>query len=621
MSANPPGITPVGLTLPLNDARSGSWRSVDRMLRAMDLTLAGFALLVLAIPMGLTFWTGRRTRVLVNGQFGRPFERSIWRPSAGHLGRLGRCLRALGPGRWVLLVHILRGQMAFVGPRARIVGEPVPVATLGVRPGLVNPWFIRRRTRVDFGTEAQADADYLAHRGVGHDLGLLVRGILVALLPKPLEQFPIRVRVGDVGFDNLDMQEALAALDRMLAGTSTQQVMFVNPACVNIAARHRGYRRALSRAALVLPDGIGIKIGSDLLGTPLKQNVNGTDLFPRLCDLLAARGASLFLLGGGAGVAQAVAARIAQEWPQIRVVGARDGYFSVAEEGGVVAQIRSSGADCLLVARGVPAQDLLIDRYLPLLGVKVALGVGGLFDFVSGRLLRAPVWMRETGLEWAFRLLQEPRRLWRRYLVGNLTFMGRIWLQRAGLRQTPNDSVGARRDHFFAKPSYFSEALPDLNPTIDSRSNGPPGMVARGLAALAIGGIALLGSGMRLASRRPASGSDLRFSHLIRLRAELAEVVTGTRCWFGIRRRSPAQWSRLPREWQLILRRQSVGVFHAPAWSDGTEFDEEACAAADVFWAVGSAGTRFWTLVSSVSARVRLRRSVAVGGRESVALK
>ena len=329
----------------------------------------------------------------------------------------------------------------------------------------------------------------------------------------------------------------------------------------------------------------------------------------------------LFLLGGGVGVAQAVATRIAQDWPPIKVVGARDGFFSVAEEGGVVAQIRSSGADCLLVARGVPAQDLLIDRYLPLLGVKVALGVGGLFDFVSGRLLRAPVWMRETGLEWAFRLLQEPRRLWRRYLVGNLTFMGRIWLQRAGLRQSPNDSVGARRDHFFAKPSYFPATLPDLNLTIDSSSNGPPGMVARGLAALAIGGIALLGSGMRLAGRRPASGSDPRFSHLIRLRAELAEVVTGSRCWFGIRRRSPAQWSRLPQEWQLILRRQSVGVFHAPAWTDGTEFDEEACAAADVFWAVGSAGTRFWTLVSGVSARIRLCRSVAVGGRGSMALK
>jgi N-acetylglucosaminyldiphosphoundecaprenol N-acetyl-beta-D-mannosaminyltransferase len=502
-----------------------------------------------------------------------------------------------------------------------MVGEPVPVATLGVRPGLVNPWFIRRRTRVDFGTEAQADADYLAHRSVGHDLGLLVRGILVTFLPKPLEQFPIRVRVGDVGFDNLDMQEALAALDRMLAGTRTQQVMFVNPACVNIAARHRGYRRALSRAALVLPDGIGIKIGSDLLGTPLKQNVNGTDLFPRLCDLLAARGASLFLLGGGAGVAQAVAVRIAQDWPQIRVVGARDGYFSVAEEGGVVAQIRSSGADCLLVARGVPAQDLLIDRYLPLLGVKVALGVGGLFDFVSGRLLRAPVWMRETGLEWAFRLLQEPRRLWRRYLVGNLTFMGRIWLQRAGLRQSPNDSVGARRDHFFAKSSYFSATLPDLDPPIDSSSIVQPGMVARGLAALAIAGIALSGSGMRLVGRRPVSVSDPRFPNLIRLRADLAEVVTGARCWFGIRRRSPAQWARLPREWQLILRRQPVGVFHAPAWSDGTEFDEEACAAADVFWAVGSAGTRFWTLVSGVSARIRLRRSVAFDGRKSVALR
>jgi UDP-N-acetyl-D-mannosaminuronic acid transferase (WecB/TagA/CpsF family) len=113
-------------------------------------------------------------------------------------------------------------------------------------------------------------------------------------------------------------------------------------------------------------------------------------------------------------VAEGVADQIAARWPGLRVAGLRHGYFCAAEEGDVVAQVRDSGADLLLVARGVPSQDLCIDRHLPLLAVKVAMGVGGLFDFASGRIARAPMWMRETGLEWAYRLLQEPGRMWRR---------------------------------------------------------------------------------------------------------------------------------------------------------------------------------------------------------------
>jgi len=261
----------------------------------------------------------------------------------------------------------------------------------------------------------------------------------VALLPRRAPPAPGRVQVGDVAFDNLDMNEAVARLDAMLGGSAPQQVSFVNPYCVNVAAGHRGYRRVLGRAALVLPDGIGIKIGSDMLATPLKQNVNGTDLFPRLCELLQARGDSLFLLGGGPGVAQSVADEISRRWPGVRVAGVRDGFFAVADEGRVAEQVRESGADVLLVARGVPTQDLFIDRYLPLLGVKIAMGVGGLFDFVSGRIDRAPMWMRESGLEWVYRLLQEPGRMWQRYLVGNLTFLARVALQRLGLRRPAGD--------------------------------------------------------------------------------------------------------------------------------------------------------------------------------------
>ena len=412
------------------------------LLRALDVGLAGIALSLLALPLALATFIGRMQRQVVQGRHDTVFERlALTLPHS----RTGRALDALGAAHWPVLLHILRGQMAFVGPRPRPLGEHVSPSILRVRPGLFNPWFIQRRTAVDFGTEEQADAGYLASRGPRHDLGLLMRGAIAALLPPTASRVPGRVQVCDVAFDNLSMSEAIARLRDMLDGTAPQQVGFVNPACVNIAATHRGYRRVLARAGLVLPDGIGIKIGTDLLGTPLKQNVNGTDLFPRLCEMLQARGASIFLLGGQAGVADAVASEIGRRWPELRIAGKRHGYFSPADEGTVADQIRASGADVLLVARGVPLQDIFIDRHLPLLGVKVALGVGGLFDFVSGRVPRAPKWMRETGLEWVYRLAQEPARMWRRYLVGNLSFLARVGLQRVGLRPPAADAVPQTR--------------------------------------------------------------------------------------------------------------------------------------------------------------------------------
>jgi exopolysaccharide biosynthesis WecB/TagA/CpsF family protein len=155
--------------------------------------------------------------------------------------------------------------------------------------------------------------------------------------------------------------------------------------------------------------------------------------------MLDARGASLFLLGGQDGVPQAVAHAVQARWPNLRVAGLRHGFFTPAEEGDVVRQVRDSGADVLLVARGVPMQDLFIDRHLPFFGVKFAMGVGGLFDFVSGRINRAPRWMRDCGLEWVYRLMQEPGRMWQRYLVGNVTFLGRVALQRLGLRRGADD--------------------------------------------------------------------------------------------------------------------------------------------------------------------------------------
>lgn len=415
-------------------------RRLDRQLRALDLTLTSLVLLFLAAPMALGWLVGRPRAVRHWGHTQTHFNRWQFDFSDSFMGQV---LTRLGVAQWPVLLNILTGHMSWVGPKARPVGATLPSfdITHTVRPGLVNIWDLRQRLAVDFGSEHQADLDYLAQRGLRHDAGLLVRALLVSWMPQPRAAAVGRVGVGDVHFDNIDMTQAIAQVSHMLDGHTTQQMCFVNPACVNIAAHDRGYRRVLARAALVLPDGIGIKLAADLLQQPLKQNVNGTDLFPQLCDMLARKGSSLYLLGGQPEVVQRMVQQVQAQWPTLRIAGYRDGFFDMAQEGQVAAEVAASGADVLLVARGVPMQDIFIDRQLHQLGVKVAIGVGGLFDFVSGRINRAPRWMRDTGLEWVYRLAQEPSRMWQRYLVGNFTFLGRIVLQRLGLRRPAGDTA------------------------------------------------------------------------------------------------------------------------------------------------------------------------------------
>ena len=170
----------------------------------------------------------------------------------------------------------------------------------------------------------------------------------------------------------------------------------------------------------------GVRVAGDLLGQPVRDNVNGTDLFPRLAAALEGTGKRIYLLGGRPGVAEGVARWLAKNYPGVELAGWRNGYFSAEEEATVIENIRRSGADMVLVAFGAPRQDLWIRGNLSRLGAKVVIGVGGLFDFFSGRIPRAPRWIRKLGMEWCYRLCHEPKRLWRRYLVGNVVFLARL---------------------------------------------------------------------------------------------------------------------------------------------------------------------------------------------------
>jgi N-acetylglucosaminyldiphosphoundecaprenol N-acetyl-beta-D-mannosaminyltransferase len=407
--------------------------------RSLDAVLAG-ALLAVVAPLALVALVplrGWRPRIAGTPCAGRRGRRFILRVEATDPPRSAFTwlIASCGLARWPVLLSVIAGDVSFVGPRILTATEAGALAPdererFAVRPGLYCYWWLQQRANIDFGTEAEADARYLRERSLGTDASILLRSLVAMPYGRPDGTRRAVEHIAGIRLVNLGMDELVDAIMTAVEKRATTRIAFVNPDCVNIAARDPMYRALLAGSDWVCPDGIGMKIAGRILSRPIRQNLNGTDLFPRLCAALAAGGRSLYLLGARPGVAEAAARWAAQRYPQLRVAGCRSGYFSRDEEAEVVDAIRRSRADVLLVAMGVPLQEMWLKRCLKKSGAVVGIGVGGLFDFYGGRIPRAPLWLREIGGEWVYRLWQEPRRMWRRYLIGNAAFLWRVAKER-----------------------------------------------------------------------------------------------------------------------------------------------------------------------------------------------
>lgn len=229
-----------------------------------------------------------------------------------------------------------------------------------------------------------------------------------------------------VPFRLLSLEQATARIESLLDGSGpTRQVVLANAHTLNLASESEEYRRTITDAALVLRDGLGVEIAVRLAGADPGHNFVGTDFVPAVLRVLAARatGARVFLVGGREGVAAAAAKVLEQRIPGLRIAGTASGYREID---GAIAQIRIARPDVVLVGLGNPLQEEWIQRHRELLDARVAIGVGALFDYLAGRVPRAPRWMRRLRGEWLFRLFVEPRRLWRRYLIGNVRFLVRV---------------------------------------------------------------------------------------------------------------------------------------------------------------------------------------------------
>jgi exopolysaccharide biosynthesis WecB/TagA/CpsF family protein len=199
-------------------------------------------------------------------------------------------------------------------------------------------------------------------------------------------------------------------------------VHFANAHTLNLAWNDPGFRDVLARADVVLNDGVGLDLYARMVGVRFERNFNGTDLVPALLeDIDPADPLRVFLFGGVPGRAEDAARVLEARFPGVLVVGTRDGY---AHEGAIAA-INETSPDLLLVGMGNPLQERWVESARHHLDVGVAMGVGALIDFLSGRVARAPRWMRAARLEWLYRLAREPQRLFRRYVVGNPAFLAR----------------------------------------------------------------------------------------------------------------------------------------------------------------------------------------------------
>lgn len=248
--------------------------------------------------------------------------------------------------------------------------------------------------------------------------------------------------ISGIPIDDLNVEETLDRLEEFVeigrATGKNHQIATVNADFIVKAMSDPELRFLLQESDLLMPDGMPLVWGSRLLGLPMEERVAGSDIVPMLAERAAQKGYSLYLLGAAPGIAQQAAVILQEKFPTLVIAGVNSPpYSSVLEMNAQVVQdIRQANPDILLVAFGNPKQEKWIGMYRHQVNVPVMIGVGATLDFIAGHVSRAPQWMQKNGLEWLFRLAQEPRRLWRRYVLDLFSFgyffVRQWWVMRSG---------------------------------------------------------------------------------------------------------------------------------------------------------------------------------------------
>jgi len=227
-----------------------------------------------------------------------------------------------------------------------------------------------------------------------------------------------------IPFANIKLNEALKLISEKIENGTKDSYYFLNPHAINLSKKDPDFYEILSSNKVNFPDGIGMKLAGVFEKYSLQDNLCGTDLYPNLMKVSQEKSFSVFFLGGSEEVVEKMVQNAKISWPNLRVAGFHHGYFDkVKESDQIVNLINSANPDILLVSFGMPIQEKWIDENFSKINTKAAFATGGLFDFFSGTIQRAPLAWRQVGMEWAYRLFKEPKRMWKRYVIGNPLFL------------------------------------------------------------------------------------------------------------------------------------------------------------------------------------------------------
>ncbi len=248
-----------------------------------------------------------------------------------------------------------------------------------------------------------------------------------------------RVDILGVGVDRISAEKLHAEILRIVHGGEHGMILYANPYCLNLSYRHSWLRNLLNNADIVFCDGFGVVLAAKILGRPSLERVTYGDEIWRLLELAELHNLSIFFLGARPGVADKAAARLREKYQGLNIVGAWHGYFDRTqgspENEAIIQMINAANPDILLVGFGMPLQELWLKENRERLSANVAMAFGATIDFLAGESRRGPPIMTDNGFEWLARLLIEPRRLWRRYIIGNPLFLLRVLRQRLSERK------------------------------------------------------------------------------------------------------------------------------------------------------------------------------------------
>lgn len=235
-----------------------------------------------------------------------------------------------------------------------------------------------------------------------------------------------RIRILNIGIHNLTRDKALDYIEQMAQSDHPYLICTPNVDYIVKAQRDEELKNIINTTDLTIADGMGVVYASHLLGTPLKMNVSGRLTVPEMCKMAEKKGLKVFLLGGKPGVADRAKDKLEQSFPKLMISGVHNGYFTADEELGVIEKVKLSNCDILFLALGTPKQEKWMVKHQFLLNVPVTIGVGSSLDRISGDFRSPPKWMTDIGIEWFFRIFQDPIRLGKRYLIEDPIFF--VWI-------------------------------------------------------------------------------------------------------------------------------------------------------------------------------------------------